>query len=128
MDYQGWTPIRYQPQPEVPEGASVLASSVEKKDGVWVYGWSVVEADPTALVPFEISILQALAQLDIDGGTPAVEAYFGADDTPRLEKLAWERATVVERQSPTAAIIAGILKWDAARVDQFFIAAKKIKL
>jgi hypothetical protein len=128
MDYLDWMVIRQQPMPEVPAGFYAVQNGVEKKDGIWVYGWSVIETPPEPVViPQRVSAFQGLAQLEVEGVLEAVEAYFEAESTPRLEKLAWMKVSYFERQSPLVQSMAEMLQWDDAKLDQVFTDADKIK-
>lgn len=128
-DFGDWTAIKYQPAPEASEGHQVVLDGVEERDGSFFYGWTE-QPLPEVAVPaiMSVSIFQALAQLDIDGEYDAVEAYFAAETTPRIEKLAWAKVQVVERHSNLANSLATMLGWNEARVDQFFAEADLIKI
>lgn len=111
---------------QVPENAIPLVG--------WVYSLTGF-ADPNpppppvvepVQVPQEVSAFQALAALHISGRLAEVETYMAHPDTPVVTKLAWQRAQVFRRNSPTVAALATMLGLNSTQIDDLFTLASNI--
>jgi len=92
-------------------------------------GGKLGEPDPEPVyVPQEVSAAQAYAALTTAGLYDAVEAWATHPDTPLLHRLAFQKGTTFRRDSPALNAGAEALGWNAAMLDQLFIAADAIKL
>lgn len=128
QDFGDWQAISAAPVPEASVGFHVESDGVKNIDGRFMFAWKVVaDADMSNVVPSSITRFQGIAQLDIEGLLDEVETYMALDTTPRLQKLAWKEVLVFERNSPTVQLLASVLNKTEEELDQFFIAADKIK-
>lgn len=85
----------------------------------------ITYSTPPPFLPEFVSPYQARVALLNAGLLDSVNAAVAA--APDSVKLAWEYATVVERNSPMIAALAGILGLTAEQVDQLFIAAGQVR-
>lgn len=77
--------------------------------------------------PTRVSAFQAFAALDESGLLDDVEAYMASPDTPRRDRLAFEKAQEFRRSSPTVAKLAEHLQLSEAQVDDLFARAAQIE-
>lgn len=77
-------------------------------------------------VPVAVSPYQARVALLQAGHLAAVESIMANPETPAAARLAWEYATVVERQSPFIATLAPLLGLSESQVDDLFRAAAQV--
>lgn len=82
--------------------------------------WTVVPA-PVPPVPAAVSMVAARLALSAAGLSDRVDAAVAAIGADAM--IAWEYATVIDRESPMLMAIAAALGWDDATVDGLFRAA-----
>ena len=115
--------------PEIPEGQRARWVADE-----WIFeasGNPVDEEEPPETIEewrarTEVSIFQAQAALDQAGLLDQVEAVMANPATPKLTRLAWNKAQVFRRMSPTVLSMGAALGLDAEALDELFIAAGQI--
>ena len=87
----------------------------------------VASFDPNAPdVPSQVTPYQARMALLNAGMIDAVDSLMANPETPRAAKLAWEYATVVERQSPFVESLGATLGLSEAQIDGLFAAAAQL--
>jgi hypothetical protein len=74
-----------------------------------------------------VSAFQAFAALDAAGYLDQVETMMADPETPRIHRLAFEKAQEFERTSPAVAAWAARLELTDEQVDELFEAANAIK-
>lgn len=109
--------------PFVFEGADLAAITRDNHIGV-----SPSEAARRREVPATVEMWRVRAVLSTQGKTAAVEAAIAAMPQPAqtVVSTAWNYGNIIERNSPTIAGLASVLKMTAAQVDALFIAASAI--
>lgn len=93
----------------------------------WAQSYIPPEPEPEE-VPLEISAAQAQIALLSIGLLDEVESMMSHPDTPREHKIAWNKAQVFRRDSPTMLAMAGVLNITEEQLDVLFIQASKIIL
>jgi hypothetical protein len=81
--------------------------------------------DPN-FVPPEVSPYQARIALLQAGLLASVEALMADPNTPQAARLAWEYATIVQRQSPFISTLGSTLGLTETQIDDLFCAAAQI--
>lgn len=115
--------------PEVPAGQRAR----------WVAGEWIIEAaanpvdeakPPESIEQWrdrmEVTSFQAYAALDADGLLTQVEALMANPATPQIARLAWSKAQVFRRMSPTVLTMGASMGLSAEAMDQLFIKAARI--
>jgi len=94
----------------------------------WIaQGNAVVPADPVPVViPQSVTPFQAKAALLSAGYMPQVNALMADPTTPPMYVLAWNEASVFNRESPTVLALAAKLGMTSAQLDQLFTQAATI--
>jgi hypothetical protein len=89
---------------------------------------AVIDAYDVAapIVPTEVSPYQARVALLQAGLLDTVESLMANTDTPAAARIAWEYATVVQRNSPFIVSLGSLLGLTEQQIDDLFIAAAQI--
>lgn len=81
----------------------------------------------TSIVPSQVSPYQARVALKRAGLLGNVKALMANPATDKEAQIAWEYATVIQRDSPFIAALSGALGLTSAQIDDLFRAAVKVK-
>ncbi len=93
----------------------------------WVNSYTAPPDGPP-IVPQEVSSAQAMCALLAAGLLDDVESMMAHPDTPRIHKIAWNKAQTFRRDSPTMLALAAQFGMTETELDSLFIYAGNVNL
>lgn len=105
-------------------------------NGIWTQQWQVVDLNEQEIndkldewrMSAICSPLQATIAMYQFGVLSQVEAYMADENTPFIEKVAYQKATEFRRNSPMILQLGQLFQWDEETLDSLFKVAMTIEV